>query len=152
MLILEYLSGIVEFPDDPPEQRAVRPTEGDYISRMHRRVKARFRELAPDYQWPRAHSFKSLVLMLERLGLVERTGVTEPSEEIIGLESTNPWQDLLQFSGGENTLAEGEYTLSVLTPGEESGQGPEQGHDSAQAIRVRPLWGPVQDSSGPPRP
>ncbi len=83
LLILEYLSGREEFPDDTPEERAARPTEGDYISRMHRRVKAKYRELAPNYQWPRSHSFKSLVLMLERLGLVERTGVTEAPDEII---------------------------------------------------------------------
>ena len=86
LLILEHVSGREVFPNDPPEQRAARPTEGDYISRMHRRVKAKYRELAPNYQWPRSHSFKSLVLMLERLGLVERTGVTEPSQEIIGLD------------------------------------------------------------------
>ncbi len=86
LLILEYLSGIEEFPNDTPGDRAARATEGDYISRMHRRVKAKYRELAPHYQWARAHSFQSLVLMLEKLGLLERTGVTEPSEEIIGLD------------------------------------------------------------------
>ncbi len=127
ILIRDYLSGEEGFPDDDPSERVARPTEGDCISRMHRRqfsrkrersgkfggsretpggnsegvgnrlagirkesgrhlagirkesgrhlagnrthrrVKAKFREVAPDYQWPRAHSFKSLVLMLERL-------------------------------------------------------------------------------------
>ena len=60
LLILEYLSGREEFPNDTPEERAARPTEGYYISRMHRRVKAKYQELAPNYQCPRAHSFKSL--------------------------------------------------------------------------------------------
>lgn len=86
VLIRDYLLGQGDFPNDTPEEQAVRPSEGDYISRMHRRIKAKIREVAPSYQWPRAHSFKSLVLILERLGLVERTGVREPSEEIIGLD------------------------------------------------------------------
>ena len=86
ILILDYRSGREEFPNDTPEERAARPAEGDYISRMQRRVKARYRELAPTYQWPRAHSFKTLVPMLEKLGLVERIVVTEASEEIIGLD------------------------------------------------------------------
>ena len=47
LLILDYLSGREEFPDDTPEERAARPTEGDYISRMHRRVKAKYRDTGP---------------------------------------------------------------------------------------------------------
>ena len=52
VLILDYLSGREEFPNDTELQRLARPNEGDYISRMHRRVKAKYRELAPNYQWP----------------------------------------------------------------------------------------------------
>ena len=85
ILIRDYLSGPEEFPNDSPDERADRPTEGD-ISGMHHRVKAKFREVAPDYQRPRAHSFKSLVLMLERLGLFQRAGATEASEEVIGFD------------------------------------------------------------------
>lgn len=82
ILIRDYLSGAEEFPNDPPDERAARPTEGDYISGMHRRVEAKFREVAPDYQRPRAHLFKSPVLMLERFGLFQRAGATEASEEV----------------------------------------------------------------------
>ena len=49
ILIRDYLSGEDGFPDDDPAERAARPTEGDYIARIHRRVKAKFREVAvPD--------------------------------------------------------------------------------------------------------
>ncbi len=53
---------------------------------MHRRLNPKIREVAPHYQWPRAHGFKTPVMILERPDLVERTGVTETSDEIIGLD------------------------------------------------------------------
>ena len=73
---------------------------------MHRRVKAKYRELAPHYQWPRAHSFKALVLLLKKLGLLERTGVTEPSEENIGLDQPPPQPAPLLFVLEPKTLSD----------------------------------------------
>ena len=52
--------------------------EGDYIAHIHQQVKLRLRLEKPGYVWPRAHSFKSLVRNLVRLGLVEPTGAREP--------------------------------------------------------------------------
>ena len=80
-LIRDYLRGEVAFPLDEPGEALARTLEGDYISRMHQRVKLRIREIDPGYQYPRKHSFLSLVNALLRLGLVERTGRREDPEE-----------------------------------------------------------------------
>jgi hypothetical protein len=80
-LIRDYLRGEVAFPQDEPGDALARTLEGDYISRMHQRVKLRIREINPGYQYPRKHSFLSLVNALLRLGLVERTGRREDPEE-----------------------------------------------------------------------
>jgi hypothetical protein len=80
-LIRDYLRGDVAFPQDEPGDALARTLEGDYISRMHQRVKLRIREIDPGYQYPRKHSFLSLVNALLRLGLVERTGRREDPEE-----------------------------------------------------------------------
>lgn len=77
MLVREYLAGSLAFPGDLPGDREARAAGGDYISRMHRRVKARIREISPDYQYPRSASFLSLVNSLITLGLVEKTGRRE---------------------------------------------------------------------------
>lgn len=71
----------MEFPGDTPGDQEERVTEGDYFSRMHRKVKARIRELSPEYQYPRSRSFYSLVNMLITLGLVEKSGRQEEAEE-----------------------------------------------------------------------
>jgi hypothetical protein len=80
-LIRDYLKGEVAFPQDEPGDTAARAVEGDFIARMHQRIKLRIRALDPDYQYPRKHSFLSLVNALLRLGLVERTGRREDPEE-----------------------------------------------------------------------
>jgi hypothetical protein len=76
-LIREYLMGSDAFNDRSGPALPVIPFEGDYISRMHQRVKARIRELAPEMQYPRIASFHALVGNLIAAGLVERTGATE---------------------------------------------------------------------------
>jgi hypothetical protein len=80
-LIRDYLLGEVAFPDDQPGDAGARALEGDYIARIHQRIKLRIREIDPGYQYPRKHSFLSLVNALMRLGLVERTGRREEPEE-----------------------------------------------------------------------
>lgn len=88
-LIRDYLSGLGVFPEDTPEERADRPTEGDYIARMHRRIKLFIRAANPDYQYPRHSSFVGLVNNLIRLGLLEETGVREdPTERGAGVIGT----------------------------------------------------------------
>lgn len=73
----------------------VEPAVGDYVSRMHQRLKAYIRSVVLEpghptgtYQYPRRHSFGSLVSNLMTLGLLERTGETqEPEERGAGLGS-----------------------------------------------------------------
>ncbi len=79
-LVRDYLTGAREFPGDTSEERAARPVTGDYISRMHARIKRHIREIKPAYQWPRGHSFRSLIRNLRTLGLVETTGAREPGK------------------------------------------------------------------------
>ena len=59
LLIRDYLSGQGVFPEDTPEERAARPTQGDYIARMHRRIKLYIRDTDPADQYPRYLSFLS---------------------------------------------------------------------------------------------
>lgn len=84
-LLRDYLAGTVMGAADSTEQAALRLQEGDYIAHIHQRVKARIKELAEEftisYQYPRAHSFASLVANLLLLGLLERTGRREEPEE-----------------------------------------------------------------------
>lgn len=81
LLVREYLAGNVAYPLDEPGDEVTRAVEGDYLARIHQQVKARIQNIDPLYQWPRAHSFRTLVSMLLRLGLVERTGRQEDPEE-----------------------------------------------------------------------
>ncbi len=81
LLIREYLGGVVVFPLDEPGDQVTRGVEGDYISRIHQQVKARIQNIDPLYQYPRSHSFKSLVNGLLRLGLLEKTGRQEDPQD-----------------------------------------------------------------------
>ena len=53
------------------------------MARIHRRVKLRIRETNRRYQYPRSHSFRSLLHSLMLLGLVTRTGEREVSDVLI---------------------------------------------------------------------
>lgn len=84
-LVRDYLAGTVMGPEDSQDEAALRPQAGDYIAHIHQRVKARIKELEDDfslsYQYPRSHSFASLIANLLLLGLLERTGQREEPEE-----------------------------------------------------------------------
>jgi len=84
-LLRDYLAGTVMGPEDSQEEAALRPQQGDYIAHIHQRVKVRIKELEEAwqirYQYPRSHSFASLVANLLLLGLLERTGEREEPEE-----------------------------------------------------------------------
>lgn len=81
LLVLEYLSGRRDFPGDEEGERDLRTSEGDYVSRIHQRVKLAILELDPSYQYPRSHSFHTLVNHLRTLGLVEYSERTEEPQE-----------------------------------------------------------------------
>ena len=99
MLVREYLAGRGEWPGDTPEEQAVRPQDGDYVARIHQRVKGLLRQenplkilavferkgipvsLWPQYQYPRRHSFQTLINDLMTLGLLEKTGMVDEPEE-----------------------------------------------------------------------
>lgn len=50
---------------------------GDYEASIHHAVKAKIRDIRPGYQWPRSHSFRTLLRHLRTLELIEPTGVRE---------------------------------------------------------------------------
>ena len=83
-LIRDYLAGHGEWDGDTPEEAAQRPELGDYVARIHQRVKAYIKAATKArgryYQWPRRHSFGALVQHLITLGLLERTGATGEPE------------------------------------------------------------------------
>ena len=80
LLIRAYLLARDPFPEDTPASLVERRGEGDYISRMHRQVKLRIRAERPHYQYPRSHSFKTLIRNRTKLGLVEPTGDREAGQ------------------------------------------------------------------------
>lgn len=90
-LIKEYLGGRPpprlnpdssgEWDGDTPEQMQARRSEGDYVARMHQRIKSLLRREAAGYQWPRRHSFQALVNHLITLGLLENTGRREEPQK-----------------------------------------------------------------------
>ena len=90
LLIREYLSG-QPFVAPDGQQTTVVPAEGDYITHIHQVVKVAIRRIdaqrraarphTPPYQYPRHHSFVTLINHLIKLGLVEQTGRTEEPEE-----------------------------------------------------------------------
>ena len=80
LLVRAYLAGLVPFPEDTAQQRRRRREGGDYISRIHRRVKLRIRAQDRQYKYPRAQSFKTFIENLILLGLVEKTGRREPGK------------------------------------------------------------------------
>jgi hypothetical protein len=89
-LIRDYLAGEGEWPEDTPEEKAARPVQGDYLSRMHRRIKMYIRSRNPTYQYPRHHSFVALVNNLLALRLLEETGVREdPTQRGAGVLGTD---------------------------------------------------------------
>jgi hypothetical protein len=61
MLIWEYLAGRGDWEGDTGEEKRVRPQAGDYVARMHQRIKAHLLSNRPGHQWPRRHSFQALV-------------------------------------------------------------------------------------------
>ncbi len=73
LLILAYLGGIEDFPGDEPGEARLRASEGDYMARMHRRIKDRIKQIQIGYQYLRRGSFTTLVNHLKKLGLVEET-------------------------------------------------------------------------------
>ena len=78
--VRDYLGGRSStLPPGVPDP--VVPSEGDYTSRMHQRLKLFIRSIRPDYQYPRRHSFGALINNLLTLGLLERTGQTEEPVE-----------------------------------------------------------------------
>lgn len=88
-LLREYLAGRGQWPGDTPEEAADRPANGDFVARIHQRLKAYIRATSRarrrPYQWPRRHSFGALIQGLTTLGLVERTGrTTEPENRGAG--------------------------------------------------------------------
>ena len=101
------------FPGDEPGEAEARPTRGDYIARMHSRIKKYIREEKPAYQYPRTASFRALVHNLAKLGLVERTGEREEGFMEVaqgwsprtyyrltpGAEARAEWQDPIGFLG-----------------------------------------------------
>lgn len=85
---------------------------GDFASSIHQHVKVTLRELRPGYQYPRSHSFHTLINQLIALGVLEKTGRTEAAEErgaalgpsrgfaprtwirvVPGAETSNVWAD-----------------------------------------------------------
>jgi hypothetical protein len=81
LLVKAYLMG-EEFSSEnnPDEQAATRLVQADYLSWMHRCIhELRMLERRPPYQYPRHHSFQTFLNNLALLGLVEKTGRTEPS-------------------------------------------------------------------------
>ena len=81
-LVRSYLLGeATGFPGDTDEERSARKEQGDYIARMHQRVKGYIRETRPRYQYPRRHSFQALVSNIMRVGLLEETVVPEAGAE-----------------------------------------------------------------------
>ena len=78
ILVRRYLSG-EPFPDGHDGQDAIDPAQGDFIASIHRHLKARIRQDDEFYHWPRNHSFVALIRHLQKLAVVEPTGVTETS-------------------------------------------------------------------------
>ncbi len=109
----DYATGRPDRPDDPDgpdEQAATRFAQGDYVSRMHKRIKWRIRQMDAErkkekpygwrpYQYPRHHSFQSFLNNLVLLGLVEKTSRREPGVRatVPGFEERH-WYRLTQGS------------------------------------------------------
>ncbi len=81
LLILAYLGGIEDFPGDEPGEARLRASEGDYMARMHRRIKDRIKQIQIGYQYLRRGSFTTLVNHLKKLRLVEETERQEDPQE-----------------------------------------------------------------------
>ena len=97
-LVKAYLRGEA-FPGAPEEdgtpgaQEAIDPGRGDYLASIHRHLKRRIKELSAEiarekeepyrYQYPRYHSFVTMMRHLLHLRLVERTGEVETSDLLV---------------------------------------------------------------------
>gem|GEM_PF-4092708 len=124
LLVREYLMGSVAFPGDQEGDGATRASDGDFIARMHQRVKLQIREISPEYQYPRKHSFLSFINALITLGLVERTGQREDPEErgagIVGVArgfEQRTWVRLTEGSAGRIEWADPMGHLALIYPG-----------------------------------
>lgn len=88
---------------------------GDYEASIHHAVKAKIREARPGYQWPRSHSFRTLLRHLRTLGLIEPTGAREQSpvphmDPAIGFEP----RDYVRLTPGSESRWEWEDPIGAI--------------------------------------
>ena len=132
-LVRDYLNG-VPFPDGVGGVTQIDPADGEYISRIHQHVKRRIKEIVAErrdllrdaleaagtprrqiqrrvealgYQYPRAHSFKSLLFNMTLLGLGAPTDRFEPGKPHLrprhwyrlapGAAAREEWRDPLGY-------------------------------------------------------
>ena len=84
LLLRAYLEGTDGFPEDTQEQKDARLRQGDFPAHIHQFVKQKIKAIEQEthrrYQYPRQHSFNRMITHLITLGLLERTGHTEPAQ------------------------------------------------------------------------